>query len=397
MESRAMLVMAIGVATMALTPMGVFAAEKSGTPHPRTGTERKGHHLLGGGQQQQANTDAVIVYRGRTFPGTLGHPDTQDAVIDRGPVVFITHPEINTPTPRFEKVVRQTHTPIDENSNMKFELGLNYLNGDNGIEANFEKAQELILEAAKAGNPRAEHFMGLVTLRNSETASVEWFLKAANQNYAPSQAKLGDIYNYGKHVPRDSSIAAKWYRKAADQGDTHSQKELAKYYENTASPNHNATWAANWYQRAAQKGDAEAQVKVGDLLMAGTGLFQNKNKAFESYRKAALASNLQGIIKVAECYNNGTGAPQDHREAYQWFLLAAEKGSKEAYHQIGLLARDGKGMPQSNIKAHMLLSLASDNGLGEADLKSVEANMSQAEIKKARAERDQSLQLTMAR
>jgi Sel1 repeat len=44
--------------------------------------------------------------------------------------------------------------------------------------------------------------------------------------YAPAEYNLGNMYYYGRGVPRDGAEALKWYRKAADQGDRYALRVL---------------------------------------------------------------------------------------------------------------------------------------------------------------------------
>ena len=63
---------------------------------------------------------------------------------------------------------------------------------------------------------------------------MEWYLKAAEQNYARAQLYIGMLYAYGNGVPRDVDKAIYWYRKAAANGNTSAQMVIA----NTVSYTH---------------------------------------------------------------------------------------------------------------------------------------------------------------
>jgi len=49
--------------------------------------------------------------------------------------------------------------------------------------------------------------------------AVRWYRLAADQDYAPAQARLGYAYEYGNGVDLDYARAMQLYRKAAEQGD----------------------------------------------------------------------------------------------------------------------------------------------------------------------------------
>ena len=53
--------------------------------------------------------------------------------------------------------------------------------------------------------------------------ALRWYRMAAEQDYAPAQATLGDLYLNGEAVPQeDDAEAARWYRRAAEQGHARS-------------------------------------------------------------------------------------------------------------------------------------------------------------------------------
>ena len=53
--------------------------------------------------------------------------------------------------------------------------------------------------------------------------AVRWYRQAADQDYAPAQARLGYAYEYGNGVDLDYARAMQLYRKAAEQGDAAGQ------------------------------------------------------------------------------------------------------------------------------------------------------------------------------
>jgi TPR repeat protein len=57
---------------------------------------------------------------------------------------------------------------------------------------------------------------------------VRWYRKAADQNYAAAQHRLGNCYFNGQGVQRSVVQAIQWYRKAAEQNYGPSLKALAK-------------------------------------------------------------------------------------------------------------------------------------------------------------------------
>ena len=61
-------------------------------------------------------------------------------------------------------------------------------------------------------------------------SDVEQMLPLAQQGNAIAQMLLGEMYYFGKGVPRDYSEAARWWRKAAEQGLAEAQFNLGGMY-----------------------------------------------------------------------------------------------------------------------------------------------------------------------
>jgi TPR repeat protein len=61
------------------------------------------------------------------------------------------------------------------------------------------------------------YLAGRGALQNFESA-YEWFEKAAQQNHAESQYRLGIMYRSGHAVPLDKARAYFWFNLAAAQG-----------------------------------------------------------------------------------------------------------------------------------------------------------------------------------
>jgi TPR repeat protein len=52
----------------------------------------------------------------------------------------------------------------------------------------------------------------------SDVEAVKWYLKAADQGYAPAQLNLGTLYAKGRGVPLDYVQAYVWFSLSAAQG-----------------------------------------------------------------------------------------------------------------------------------------------------------------------------------
>jgi TPR repeat protein len=99
----------------------------------------------------------------------------------------------------------------------------------------------------------------------------QWYLKAAEQGYAPAQEKVGSFYHFGLAGRRDDALAAQWQEKAAAQGFAEAEYDLGVYYEQGAGVARDASQAVVWFKRAAQQGHVMALSELATLYATGSG------------------------------------------------------------------------------------------------------------------------------
>lgn len=100
---------------------------------------------------------------------------------------------------------------------------------------NYTLAMREIAPLARAGNPDAQHLLGLMyymgrgVTRDYKQAFI-WHMKAAEQGKADAQYVVGAMYYTGNAVPQDQRHAVTWFRKAAEQGHGEAQHALGLMY-----------------------------------------------------------------------------------------------------------------------------------------------------------------------
>jgi hypothetical protein len=111
-----------------------------------------------------------------------------------------------------------------------------------------ERAGTRILAAATAGNPYAQHMMGVMFLQGTgvdqdERSGAGWLQKAAEQGLARAQNDLGTLYAQGRGRRRSLPQARFWFRRAADQGLTAARDNLKQLQEHSRHPHLQASSA----------------------------------------------------------------------------------------------------------------------------------------------------------
>jgi TPR repeat protein len=217
-----------------------------------------------------------------------------------------------------------------------YERGLAELKGaeDSDRKAG-ERALGFFREAAEAGNPPAQHALGVSYLagigvkKNIEQGLV-WLNKSAAQGYANAQFKLASLYIRGDVVPTDMAKALDFAQKAADQGHAEAQYNLGTMYAMGKGVPKDVKAAAEWFRKAAEAGHATAQSNLGVLYASGDVLEKNATAAIEWWRKAAVQGQPSAQFNLAQALVEGKSVPKDLVEAYKWYHLAAERGDRDA-------------------------------------------------------------------
>ena len=88
----------------------------------------------------------------------------------------------------------------------------------------YERARELWLPLANAGDPQAQNALGTMYymglgLRRNDSKAVEWFEKAARQGHPGAQRNAGMMYLDGRGVEQDFLTAYMWFYAADKQGN----------------------------------------------------------------------------------------------------------------------------------------------------------------------------------
>jgi TPR repeat protein len=97
------------------------------------------------------------------------------------------------------------------------------------------------------------------------TASREAVLKAAKQDDAIAQSKLGYHYINGIGISKNTELAVSWFKKSAEQGFVEAQYNLGTCYEEGKGINVNIQQAKYWYGKAAEQGFEVARQRYNAL------------------------------------------------------------------------------------------------------------------------------------
>ena len=133
-------------------------------------------------------------------------------------------------------------------------------------EADRKQFQE-IYSRAETGDAKSQFELGTVFdfgklgVTKDEVAAAKWYRKAAVQNYAPAQFKVGSCYSGGRGVEKDFVEAVKWFLKAAELNDTDGQTALGLSYAAGLGVERNLVEAYAWSNLAARTEERASEAR----------------------------------------------------------------------------------------------------------------------------------------
>lgn len=123
----------------------------------------------------------------------------------------------------------------------------------------------LLMEQAESGNAKAQYAIGkhyyqeYGNPQNDYSKAFYWFTKAAEQEHVQAQYYLGQMYDTGRGVEKDSFKAFTLFSKAAHQNHAAAQFDIAIMYKNGEGVKRDLEKAKLWFEKAAKQGHAQAK------------------------------------------------------------------------------------------------------------------------------------------
>ncbi|KAI8908448.1 hypothetical protein EDD86DRAFT_207720 [Gorgonomyces haynaldii] len=247
-----------------------------------------------------------------------------------------------------------------------YSLGTCYEKGS-GVERDMKTAILYYKQAADLKVPEAilqigiAHEKGGYGVDQSYAKAFELY-KQVLDSCPEACCKLGQLYEYGRGVQKDTKEAFKIYQRGAKQGNPSAQYNLGYCYETGTGVIKDDREAFDWYEKAAQQNHASALRNLGLLFHRGIGCPQNLDKAFSYLMRSAQLNKPSAQYWVGYCYEQGLGTRQDYAQAVNWYEQAAVKGDILAQNNYAFCLKSGKGVGTDFEKAMLWFEKAASQG-----------------------------------
>ncbi len=179
---------------------------------------------------------------------------------------------------------------------------------------------------------------GLIT--PDYTKMIQYLWEAAGKNFPEAQTKLGECFEDGFGLTKDTQMAVKWYKKAAGLNDVKAMINLGNCYAMGKGQSMDQKQAFYWYTKAAEMSDPTANYHLGICYADGIGVAKNQKISFTHFLNAAKAGIADAQYRVGNCYKYGIGTHSDLDEAKKWFIKAVEQDHVPAEKNLKMLLLD---------------------------------------------------------
>ncbi len=217
------------------------------------------------------------------------------------------------------------------------ELAFRLHEGSDDTEPDYDEAAFVIKIAADRGSPAALCDYGVYLMNGDgvekdEAAAVECWEKAAEQDFAAAQYKLGVCYMQGAcGVEKDEAKAADYFTKAAEGGNSDSMLNLSIFYGNGIGVSADPAKSLEYLEMAAEHEQPVACCYLGAALTSRkTSTEEDVIRGAKLLEKAAETGHVEAQFIYGMCCEEGRGVEKDLAEAAGWYRRAAKAGMPQA-------------------------------------------------------------------
>jgi TPR repeat protein len=227
---------------------------------------------------------------------------------------------------------------------------------------------------APAPHPDALYNLGLMLFEGVEhadppfpanrTASIAYFVKAAEAGDAAAQLFMGQLLHQGDEelgITPNLDSALMLLERAAKAEHSGALYYLAQLYR---SGSEDGALQANrdkfleYLDTALELHDEDALFCMADMYFHGSdGFDKDLEQARHFYEAAAERGSADAFLCLGAIYYNGIGVQRDYERAFLYYQEAAERDSLAAWKNLADMYAVGRGIPRNEDTARAILKM----------------------------------------
>lgn len=199
---------------------------------------------------------------------------------------------------------------------------------------------------AELGDKRCQNYLGGWYLKGVGTEqdyslALEWFHKAAEQNYAAAFGNIGDIYQKGLGVEVDNQKAVQFYKKGTDLKHSGCQCRLGECYLKGKGVDTNKDIAFSLFMESSLQSYSPAMFALYLCYLNGWGIGKDENAAIEYLKKAAKLKHAKSCYILGGYFEQGDYVDENEQKSLKLFKESAKLGYAPAQKKLGDIYRQG--------------------------------------------------------
>lgn len=240
-----------------------------------------------------------------------------------------------------EDMFESEYGKVFEEARTFFENKDNDPRGEEGIEI-YHRLQY----CAEQGDKRCQNQLGLwylhgVGTEQNNKLAVEWFEKAAEQDYAAAFGNIGDLYRKGLGVEVDYQRAVQYYKEGSDRKHCGCQYRLGKCYLKGISVDVDKDLAFSLFMDSSLQGYAPAMFALYLCYLNGWGTEKNENAAIKYLKKAVKGKHAKSYYILGSYYQSGLFVDKNEQKTVKLYIGSAKLGYAPAQEKLGDIYRQG--------------------------------------------------------
>ena len=240
-----------------------------------------------------------------------------------------------------EDMFESEYGKVFEEARTFFENKDNDPRGEEGIEI-YHRLQY----CAEQGDKRCQNQLGLwylhgVGTEQNNKLAVEWFEKAAEQDYAAAFGNIGDLYRKGLGVEVDCQRAVQYYKEGAERKHYGCQYRLGKCYLKGISVDVDKDLAFSLFMDSSLQGYAPAMFELCLCYLNGWGTEKNENAAIIYLKKAVKGKHAKSSYILGNYYEEGIIVDKNEQKSLKLYTDSAKLGYAPAQEKLGDIYRQG--------------------------------------------------------
>ena len=201
------------------------------------------------------------------------------------------------------------------------------------------------------------------TASGPTASDVQYLEQACESGTATACHLLGDMYERGKGVVKDSARAIQLFTKACEGGDVRNGcASLGYQYQWGWGVPKDERRAAPLLKQACDADNALACGSLGLLYARGRGVTEDQNRAAQLFEKSCRGGDAMGCHFLGHAAWKGLGIAKDEPRALTLFEKSCAGGFALSCTFMGEAYRDGRGLPKDGARAAVWFSKACKAG-----------------------------------